>query len=816
MNSRGYTKDNIHKGNTKIIAGGIDVDGLVRIGDQSVGGDGYVLPSIKGNEGDILTMNADNTTSFKSSSLASARVVQNLFQMEIPTYYYTNDGGPDEYVRMYSTNTGSDIIDTSQIAVGGVIRMRTKGYVYNDINNEGGNPISFGQFRIFIGIDNAYGDFFCDSSQSLPVIDSAGMGANPSFGRGWWSIEVNIVKLDELNNCYVGIAGLYNGVNTSGTSADTFDLQFYSYDPTQRRWPNASGSTLSPSNFYSPMPSTFQLRLSWRATQGNAYAIATEYTIDYLNIDQGVLATVSAPATDHNTLSNLNVGDPHQLYAYLGGRSGGQVLSGGITPSNFLTLKSHTAGLPNITIKDLNTQFNKNIDLDSNDIINGNDVKSNQVSVDTLTSKSGGDITVNKNVNIGTNSIKDGANNIIDFLLGDMTLLNTSPTNVIAIASQKDVLINAFNEIKISNPPTITRLSITPTTSTLSNDIVGISGEISAVMNDTTTNMYVAVGSSSVDIAQSNAPSPPTEIVSFTPTATTFKKDINMDNNKLELASEVSSLKYTLIGTDIESPITNIIRLNTVGGIAPTFSPSQLDMNNGSIVSIGNFLTTNGSSNIDLPVVVGVPSGAFQVQNGGAYIKQDLQVDGAIYCDTINNIRPSGGLYSESSGFNITSANLTETNLLGQGGSSGALAIPANTFTQFDSYSFKASGVLSGGSNDIATLRLKSLVNGTTPVELGSIVIQLTDNGLVDVAWKVEADFNVRTLGGAGVGVLVLNGNFAYTNNNDVVKTYLRTIVNNSVFDTTQSNELQFTYQNDGTNPLINIRIDQASFTKWY
>jgi len=74
----------------------------------------------------------------------------------------------------------------------------------------------------------------------------------------------------------------------------------------------------------------------------------------------------------------------------------------------------------------------------------------------------------------------------------------------------------------------------------------------------------------------------------------------------------------------------------------------------------------------------------------------------------------------------------------------------------------------------------------------------------------------VRTLGGAGVGVLVLNGNFAYTNNNDVVKTYLRTIVNNSVFDTTQSNELQFTYQNDGTNPLINIRIDQASFTKWY
>ena len=29
----------------------IDVDGLVRVGDQSVGGDGYVLPAVKGTEG---------------------------------------------------------------------------------------------------------------------------------------------------------------------------------------------------------------------------------------------------------------------------------------------------------------------------------------------------------------------------------------------------------------------------------------------------------------------------------------------------------------------------------------------------------------------------------------------------------------------------------------------------------------------------------------------------------------------------------------------------------------------------------------------
>jgi len=720
MNSRGYTKDNIHKGNTKIIAGGIDVDGLVRIGDQSVGGDGYVLPSIKGNEGDILTMNADNTTSFKSSSLASARVVQNLFQMEIPTYYYANSGAAPEYVRMYLTNTGSDIIDTSQIAVGGVIRMRTKGYVYNDINNAGSNPISFGQFRIFIGIDNAYGDFFCDSSQSLPVIDSAGMGVNPSFGRGWWSIEVNIVKLDELNNCYVSIAGLYNGVNTSGTSADTFDLQFYSYDPTQRRWPNASGSTLSPSNFYSPMPSTFQLRLSWRATQGNAYAIATEYTIDYLNIDQGVLATITAPTTDHNSLANLNVGDPHQLYAYLGGRSGGQVLSGGITPANFLTLKSHTAGLPNITIKDLNTQFNKNLD-------------------------------------IGTKSIIDGVNNTIDFFNGDMALVNTGVSNSIGIGSQNNIVVGALNQIKLAVP-------------NASNNII------------------------------------------ITPTDTSLNQTLNMNNNKLELASEVSSLKYTIIGTDIESPITNIIRLNTIGGIAPTFSPSQLDMNNGSIVSIGNFLTTNGSSNIDLPVVAGVPSGAVQVQQGGVYIKKDLQVDGSIYCGTINGITAVGGLFAGTSDSLNVAATTAEISILPLTFVGVGFGVPPNGFSVGDTFRLELSGPFNSNNNDTLTIRLKGGPTSTTL--LSTLVVPL--NSSSGSVFQLSVLFQIRAIGGAGVADIISDGDLTY-NQSGAGGSFVgeqSLSQNNTTFATDVANVLDVTAQFSSTSANNNMTTRLSKLNK--
>ena len=82
MNSQGYTKDNIHKGNTKIVAGGIDVDGLIRIGDQSAGGDGYILPSVKGTEGQVLTMNADNTSSFEDvGGGTTGRIIKNLFTM---------------------------------------------------------------------------------------------------------------------------------------------------------------------------------------------------------------------------------------------------------------------------------------------------------------------------------------------------------------------------------------------------------------------------------------------------------------------------------------------------------------------------------------------------------------------------------------------------------------------------------------------------------------------------------------------------------------------------------------------------------------
>ena len=175
----------------------------------------------------------------------------------------------------------------------------------------------------------------------------------------------------------------------------------------------------------------------------------------------------------------------------------------------------------------------------------------------------------------------------------------------------------------------------------------------------------------------------------------------------------------------------------------------------------------------------------------------------------INGIRPSGGLYSQS---NLTQFNqTTETNMLGGVNFGGSLTIPANVFKLLSVYSFKSSGVLTGGTNDLFTLRLKSgsAVFAELPVTIG-------DNALNNVWWDLTADFSINTLGVAGVAVLVTSVVFRYINNTGVVSTRAVSNINNTTFDTTISNTLAFTFQNDVVNPLTFLQMNASSFTQWY
>ena len=770
MLGNGTTKDNNHFGDTYIRNGSLFVDeDLIIDGSLQLGDPPYTLPESAGTDGQVITMNPDGTTtSFQDSGASqTARIIVNKFTAL--TTNNNNDFGNFRVIE--NTSVGTKNFSASEWTVNSEIRIKVVGY-WN--YQRADFPIfPTGIFAIRVGDAN----FPPIAPIELYNVQATNDYTGPTFpqtvdNEGYFNLDVSLVKLN--NNQYSLRANLANSRQIINDFSYTGIL---TPDKLNNHPVTLGGASVDP----------FFCQIEWQDNTSQSSGLSylrpsiNRYEIDLVNSEGSIVGTTTAPATDHNSLANLTTGDAgHTQFALLGGRSGSQVLSGGITPAETLTLKSHTAGLNNIVIKDLNTTFEKNIDMNTNDITNANVIvrasNGNVIELDndinpplvtgalTIDSGAGKELRVASGAGLSLNSTSGSS---YDTGTGSHLFRNTPDGTILSLSSQ----INASKSLNM-NGNIITN---TPTVS--SSNSLQLKG---LTVDEITIN-----------------PNPSTGVSVFSDTG----KSIN-------LVADGGNQSMILDGT--------FITFSQGGGsFVPTFTASAFDMNNGNINNVDTINNT-GSANINIPVVIGTPSGALQVQNGGAYIKQDLQVDGSIYCDSINNIRPSGGLYSESSGFNIPSTNLTETNLLGQGGSAGTLAIPANTFSQFDSYSFKASGVLSGGSNDTATLRLKSLVNGTTPVELGSIVIQLTDNGLVDVAWKVEADFNVRTLGGAGVGVLVLSGNFAYTNNNDVLKTYLRTIINNTVFDTTQSNELQFTYQNDGTNPLTNIRIDQASFTKWY
>ena len=560
MNSQGYTKDNIHKGNTKIVAGGIDVDGLIRIGDQSAGGDGYVLPAVKGTEGQVLTMNADNTSSFEDAGggVGTSRVLQNLFNMTNPSVIFN----PSTFRPLYTNSNGSDNITTADIAVGGSVRFRTKGYLYNGSLGS----TALGQFRLNIGVPNSSATFDFYSNNGLFIRDVGMSAGDPNVGRGWWEINITVTKIDASNNCTISVSGLYNCVASTGVTSDTFDIQFYD-DPTTftTRLPNNSSSnTVSPIPFWNTLPSTFKLELAWKQTAFDANAIATEYTIDYCNVDTQVLTTTTAPATDHNTLANLNVGDPHQLYAFLSGRSGGQLLSGGITSANFLTLKAHRFGLNNIIIKDLNTEFVKNIDMTQNQI--------NDVSLITNTTAPLGLVGSS-----GTSAVvidPDPSNSFN--VLGQSDIKLQSNTDVILQSSTGFVDLNS--NITRVNVGGITKLQVDASETTSTNNInmgdneIQNLGKITSSADLTLTPTNNVVCSTDLDMSNNNINNANTItasnnltlnagnnngiIIENAPNDTIiFQKSTNHNNNVLDN-----------VGVGV---ITNIVNCQSINGLTP-------------------------------------------------------------------------------------------------------------------------------------------------------------------------------------------------------------------------------------------------------
>ena len=743
MNSQGYTKDNIHKGNTKIVAGGIDVDGLIRIGDQSAGGDGYVLPETKGTIGQVITMNADNTTSFQdTSSGVSGRFVKNLYTMIDRNASFSIT--PQD---VYSTGYGSlDLGSIDNFPVGATIHLYTKG----TWQTSGGGIL--GSFAFIIN----------DGDPTTLTISAPVLSMSNNNQRMFY----NDLILQRTGTNEYKFKG--TGITGSGGSGTPTECIF---------WP---ASTITPATPFT----NFDLRFAWVTNANTFYPLTTTFIVDMILDSSLLVATPPAP-TSHTALTDLTAGDAgHTQFAQLNGRSGGQTLSGGITNLHNLTLKSHDIGLPNVIVRDLNTTFEKNIDMNQNQIDNVL-VVNNQTGPLNLIGGSGVsavliDATPTQGIIIGSN-------------VGASTEI-TGDTELSLISNTGNIECNPFNQFNV-NASGLPRLSVDASEVALGNPLNVNNNNINNVLNiNSGTNINLN----------------PTGLVDC-------NGDIDMGGNRINGVPEI-------VGDGTNMTIRN------GGGISILLDQAtnkvallnnNLDMNNNNIDNVNNVISSGtlnlessgGSQSIQL-------DGTFITffQGGGSFVPTftasafDMNNGGINNVSSINGLTPVGGLSSSTSNSAILTASTAEQSILGLTFVGGRMA-SANSFKQGDAYTATLAGNFSSNNGDTLTLRLKGGATGTTV--LSSIVVPL--NSSTNKYFELEINFVIRQIGVATTADLAINYDFSYNQNSGGNFQGERLCEsNNTNFDTTIDNQLDITAQFSSTSANNSIETILATLGKNY
>lgn len=142
-------------------------------------------------------------------------------------------------------------------------------------------------------------------------------------------------------------------------------------------------------------------------------------------------------------------------------------------------------------------------------------------------------------------------------------------------------------------------------------------------------------------------------------------------------------------------------------------------------------------------------------------------------------------------------------------GGLGTLSVPANGFTVGDSFHVKIGGVVSALNGATLTFKIKS---GT--VVLGTDSITFT-NGVTSRPWEFRCDFTIRSIGLSTVASILSNGTFSYNVNSDIYGAGFDTL-NNTTFDTTILNTLDFTVQWGAASASNSIYSTMCILTKLY
>ena len=741
MNINGNSNDNLHIGDVRI-TGDLEVDGDTKIkGNLDVDG--------------IIT-----------GSIGTARIWQNLFTMK---NYNPNQSLVGAYQNFDLDGYGSKVLNNidEEFKVGGMIKVNITGQY--EVSRSGTTTNRVG---IRFGFLQNYDVF-------TPIVlqNTTFTGVGVVFG--YFNIECVYTRISATEVLLSGlVVSFYKGSTAGDLNQGNSDTpNVFSFQNPAITLPITitgfvAGGTYAISTSYVDL-STINGQMKMRASK---------YTIDICNPDSTILTSSAAPTTDHTTLANLTAGDAgHTQFALLSGRTGGQVLSGGTTNLHDLKLKSHTAGLDNVVIKDLNTEFKKDIDMNGNVIRNLNNIDAG-----------GGSLSIT-NTGFPALSVSGGINCNDSAFIFSCPSVYAGTTNLVlgSDVGGTEFQTGAF-------PTRQTEMVILPNlinvnsaiTNFVGNDILMGQGRIQDVERID----GGGAGSNFIDMvdpALLGGMSIKSNVgINLQETITSNRIGINTGGYQSIVGNGQSIIQNTSAGNNIflSNTIGGNIRLeNTAVGGAIELEAEAIDI---------NYTTTN-----------------FKVRNG---LSTSFIIDGTdtesllnFKCPSINGRTPSGGLYAGTSDGTLITGTTTETSILPLS-SVGGLTIPANAFVQGESFHFVCSGSFSSNNGDTATLRVKA--NGTS---LGDIIVSLT--GSSNEFFEIEIDFTIRQIGGVGIGDIVSNIDFTYSDAGATSWRGSRNVsVNNTTFDTTISNTLDVTCQFSSTSANNSIQTRQATLGQVY
>lgn len=205
--------------------------------------------------------------------------------------------------------------------------------------------------------------------------------------------------------------------------------------------------------------------------------------------------------------------------------------------------------------------------------------------------------------------------------------------------------------------------------------------------------------------------------------------------------------------------------------------PQTIDLTDANTTTITFPIALSGTA----VVMVGTP-----LAGGGGGGNTSVSASYALTASYIDESLYKPGLYNQT-GSSIPVIGSVGINSSGSliGGGVGILTVPANGFKKGNAYHACLTGEITATNNHTLEIRISS--NGVTLADTGTITL----SGTTNQNWRMDIDFSINEIGGAGTAIITTAGLFRYTKDagNELLGEMF-SFTNNTTFDTTISNAL--------------------------